>query len=257
MSPEIPGSAGRRAGSMQNPGEETGWARCGAGPCAPRPPQTPAPTRTPQHPGVHLPSRGCCRTTALRGHPPRYVPATPAAILITVPTAGPRGEPVSLALPRALSPSTGRGGAGGLGLQHVCPVAAQRGPAPAPRFVPLSPPVPRCPQRGSRHVRAEPPRPLPAQRRWPRRARPAPGDRGVGNGALGAARGVGEDAGLPRECGGCVTPRGSDRAVPAGWGAASDCFRDPTLGLFDSVSFQLRSDPLGNPSVLLQMFSLC
>lgn len=76
MSPEIPALAGRRAGSMQNPGEETGWARCGAGPRAPRPPQTPAPTRTPQHPGVHLPARGCCRTAALRAHPTRYVPAT-------------------------------------------------------------------------------------------------------------------------------------------------------------------------------------
>lgn len=216
MIPEIPGSGERRAGSMQNPGEETGWARCGAGPCAPRPPQTPAPTRTPQHPGVHLPARRCCRTTALRGHPPRYVPATPAAIVTTVPTAGPRGEPVSPALPRTLSPSTGV--VPGVWGSSMCvwwslPNTGQLRPC-------LCLGVPsvaagtcaRCP--GC----AEPPRPLPAPTAMAPAGTAGPGDPGVGTDTRccsGGGRGRtrrSREPGLPRECG-SVTPRGSDRGA--------------------------------------------
>lgn len=262
VSPEIPGLAGRRAGSMQNPAEETGWARRGAGPHAPRPPQTPAPTRAPQHPGVHLPARGCCRTTALRGHPPRYVPATPAAIVTTVPTAGPRGEPVSLALPRTLSPSADQGGARGSGAPTCasggCPAPASSGPEVFPSVPPsLCLGVPsvapgtcaRCPRRP----------PLPRYR-WPRGARPALGGPRRGDGPsvlLGGWERTrrSQEPGLPGNV--ALSPGEGVTEVPPGWGAVSDCFRDPRLGLLNSLSFQLRSDPLGNPSLLLPMFSLC
>lgn len=267
VSPEIPGLAGRRAGSMQNPGEETGWARRGAGPHAPRPPQTPAPTRTPQHPGVHLPARGCCRTTALRDHPPRYVPATLAAIVTTVPTAGPRGEPVSLALPRTLSPPAGQSGAGGSGAPTCasggCPAPAGSGPEVFPSFPPS---VPRCPQRGSWHVRAV------SGLRGAAVATPCPDTDGPGPHGQpwgGPGRGDGhsvllggwertrrsQEPGLPGNA--ALSPGEGVTEVSPGWGAASGCFRDPRMGLLNSLSFQLRSDPLGNPSVLLPMFSLC
>lgn len=252
---------------MQNPGEETGWARCGAGPHAPRPPQTPAPTRAPQHPGVHLPARGCCRTAALRGHPARYVPATPAAIVTTVPTvptAGPWGEPVSLALPRTLSPSTGRGAAGGLGLQRVDLVVAQQRPAPARWLFPRSLPVPRCPQRGSWHVcavsglraaTAAAPRPVtdgPA-------GTASPGHAGVGTRALGAARGWertrrSREPGLPGHV--ALSPRGEVTEVAPGWGRSAAAVGTPDWVNFTLCHSSCGRIPSGIPQFCFKRF-LC
>lgn len=252
---------------MQNPGEETGWARCGAGPHAPRPPQTPAPTRAPQHPGVHLPARGCCRTAALRGHPARYVPATPAAIVATVstvPTAGPWGEPVSLALPHTLSPSTGRGAAGGPELQRVGLVAAEQRPAPARRLFPRSLPVPRCPQRGSWHVCAV------SGLRAATAAAPrpdtdgsagtaSPGHPGVGTRALGAARGWERtrrswEPGLPGHV--ALSPRGEVTEVTPGWGRSAAAVGTPDWVNFTLCHSSCGRIPSGIPQFCFKRF-LC
>lgn len=64
-----------------------------------------------------------------------------------------------------------------------------------------------------------------------------------------------QEPGLPGNV--ALSPRERVTEVPPGWGVVSGCFRDPRSGLFNSVSLQLRSDPLGSPSVSLCMFSLC
>lgn len=267
MSPEIPALAGRRAGSMQNPGEETGWARCGAGPRAPRPLQTPAPTRTPQHPGVHLPARGCCRTAALRGHPTRYVPATRSrghrrccphrGSLGRAGVSRPATHPVPIRWPGWCqgtgTPTCGSGG---------CPTLASCGQKAFPSL--LVPPS-LCPSVSparllarARGVRAAWSHSLP-RHRCPPAGTASPGDSGVGTGVLCCSRGwertrCSQEPRVPGNV--ALSPCEGVTEVPPGWGVVSGCFRDPRFGLFNSVSFQLWSDPLGNPSVLLQMFSL-
>lgn len=180
---------------------------------------------------------------------------------------GPWGEPASLALPRTLSPSTGQGAAGGLGLQHVGLVASQQRPALARRLFPPS--FPPCASvspewllarvRGVRAARSHGGH-SPPQHRWPRRARPAPGPgRGDGHSVLlgGWERTrLSREPGLPGNV--ALSPRRGVTEVPPGWvGGVSGCFRAPGLGLFHPVSFQLCSDSLGNPSILLQKLTLC
>lgn len=92
---------------MQNNGEETGWVSSRGGPVPQphacrrrhRPPRAGAPGTRVAPRGAPACPGGCCRATALRGHPTRYVPAGPAPIGVAVPDAGPLGTLVVPTLP--------------------------------------------------------------------------------------------------------------------------------------------------------------
>lgn len=57
-----------------------------------RPPRAGAPGTRVAPRGAPACPGGCCRATALRGHPTRYVPAGPAPVDVAVPNAGPPGK---------------------------------------------------------------------------------------------------------------------------------------------------------------------